>query len=47
MREGRRRKGLFPLQGLPTKQMALARANPEGKEQMGRMSLLRPACLAG
>jgi hypothetical protein len=45
MREGRRRKGSFPLQGAPTKQMATARANPEGKGQMGRMASLRPACL--
>ncbi len=47
MREGRRRKGLFPLQGVPTKQMAPARANPSGEGQMGRMASLRPACLAG
>jgi hypothetical protein len=40
MREGRRRKGSFPLQGAPTKQMAPDRANPEGKGQMGRMALL-------
>ena len=45
MREGRRRKGSFPLQGAPTKQMAPTRANPEGKGQIGRMTLLRSACL--
>ena len=47
MREGRRSKGSFPLQGATTTQMAPARVNPSGKEQMGRMASLRPACLAG
>ena len=45
MREGRRRKGLFPLQDAPTKQMAPDRANPEGKGQMGRMASLRPTAV--
>ena len=47
MREGHRGKGSFPLQGAPTKQMAPDRVNPQGKEQKGRMTVLRTACLAG
>jgi len=47
MREGRRRKGWFPLQDAPTKQMAPAWANPEGNDDTGRMASLRPTCLAG